>query len=195
MTGIRFETLAAKSLKKAANTRDIFVHDNLIRQTGRFGIAARHGPSRISGLTGTSLDYDVNFIVRNNRCEDLGGSCVLMSGVWQGLLEGNTFIRSGAMVEPSVSVSRGSGAWFFRSKHVVAQNNVAAFSRGHNDSAGIHVDYNNENILVQYNFTYDNEGYGTEILGKNKNIIWQIKVRSFDIKIKRNWTIWLIIFW
>ena len=180
VTGIRFETLAAKSLKKAANTRDIFVHDNLIRQTGRFGIAARHGPSRISGLTGTSLDYDVNFIVRNNRCEDLGGSCVLMSGVWQGLLEGNTFIRSGAMVEPSVSVSRGSGAWFFRSKHVVAQNNVAAFSRGHNDSAGIHVDYNNENILVQYNFTYDNEGYGTEILGKNKNIIWRYNISVGD---------------
>ena len=180
VTGIRFETLAAKSLEKAANTRDIFVHDNIIRHTGRFGIAARHGPSRISGLTGTSLDYDVNFIVINNRCEDLGGSCVLMSGVWQGLLEGNTFIRSGAMVEPSVSVNRGSGAWFFRSKHVVAQNNIAAFSRGHNDSAGIHVDYNNEHILVQYNFTYDNEGYGTEILGKNKNIIWRYNISVGD---------------
>lgn len=180
VTGIRFETLAAKSLEKAANTRDIFVHDNVIRHTGRFGIAARHGPSRISGLTGTSLDYDVNFIVINNRCEDLGGSCVLMSGVWQGLLEGNTFIRSGAMVEPSVSVNRGSGAWFFRSKHVVAQNNVAAFSRGHNDSAGIHVDYNNEHILVQYNFTYDNEGYGTEILGKNKNVIWRYNISVGD---------------
>ena len=180
VTGIRFETLPAKSKKNAFNTRDIFLHDNLIRETGRFGIAARHRASNIKGVTGTSLDYDVNFIVLNNRCENLGGSCVLMSGVWQGLLEGNSFIRSGSMVEPSVSVNRGSGAWFFRSKHVVAQNNVAAFSRGHNDSAGIHVDYNNENILVQYNFTYDNEGYGTEILGSNKNIIWRYNLSVGD---------------
>ena len=180
VTGIRFETLPAKSKKNAFNTRDIFLHDNLIRETGRFGIAARHRASNVKGVTGTSLDYDVNFIVLNNRCENLGGSCVLMSGVWQGLLEGNSFIRSGSMVEPSVSVNRGSGAWFFRSKHVVAQNNVAAFSRGHNDSAGIHVDYNNENILVQYNFTYDNEGYGTEILGSNKNIIWRYNLSVGD---------------
>ena len=180
VSGIRFETLPAKSKKNAFNTRDIFLHDNLIRETGRFGIAARHRASNIKGVTGTSLDYDVNFIVLNNRCENLGGSCVLMSGIWQGLLEGNSFIRSGSMVEPSVSVNRGSGAWFFRSKHVVAQNNVAAFSRGHNDSAGIHVDYNNENILVQYNFTYDNEGYGTEILGSNKNIIWRYNLSVGD---------------
>ena len=180
VTGIRFETLPAKSKQSAFNTRDIFLHDNLIRETGRFGIAARHRASNIKGVTGTSLDYDVNFIVLNNRCENLGGSCVLMSGVWQGLLEGNSFIRSGSMVEPSVSVNRGSGAWFFRSKHVVAQNNVAAFSRGHNDSAGLHVDYNNENILVQYNFTYDNEGYGTEILGSNKNIIWRYNLSVGD---------------
>lgn len=180
VTGIRFETLPSKKKKNAAHTRDVFVHENLIRNTGRFGIAMRHRASKISGLTGTSLDYDVNFIVLNNRCEDLGGSCVLMSGVWQGLLEGNTFIRSGAMVEPSVSVNRGSGAWFFRSNHIVAQNNVAAFSRGHNDSAGIHVDYNNENILVQYNFSYDNEGYGTEILGSNKNIIWRYNISVGD---------------
>ena len=57
---------------------------------------------------------------------------------------------------------------------------MAAFSRGHNDSAGIHVDYNNENILVQYNFTYDNEGYGTEILGSNKNIIWRYNLSVGD---------------
>ena len=68
------------------------------------------------------------------------GSCVLMNGIWQGLLEGNTFVGSGAMVEPKLSVNRGSGAWFFRSQHIVAQYNSAYGSRGHNDSAGMHVD-------------------------------------------------------
>ncbi len=180
VTGIRFETKPAKNKRLAVNTRDIYIHDNFIRHTARFGIALRHRPSRVDGVTNTELDYDVNVRIINNRCEDTGGSCVLMNGTWQGLLEGNTFIRSGAMVEPSLSVNRGSGAWFFRSKHIVAQYNSAYGSRGHNDSAGMHVDYANENILVQYNFSHDNEGYGTEILGKNKNIIWRFNISAGD---------------
>lgn len=180
VTGIRFETNPARGKRSAVNTRDIYIHDNLIRKTARFGIALRHRPSRIDGVTATPLDYDVDVRITNNRCEDTGGSCVLMNGIWQGLLEGNTFIRSGAMVEPKLSVNRGSGAWFFRSQHIVAQYNSALGSRGHNDSAGMHIDFANENILVQYNFSYDNEGYGTEILGKNKNIIWRYNISVAD---------------
>ncbi len=180
VTGIRFETSPARSSKNAFNTGDIHIHDNVVRHTGRFGIAIRHRPSKLEGITGTPLDYDVDVRIVDNVCEDLGGSCVLMNGVWGGLLEGNQFIRSGALVEPELSVNRGSGAWFFRSNHVVAQHNVAVSSRGHNDSSGLHVDYGNENILVQYNFFVDNEGYGTEILGKNKNIIWRYNISVGD---------------
>lgn len=186
VTGIRFETTPAKSKKRAFNTRDIYIHDNLIRHTARFGIALRHRPSKIDGITGTALDYDENVRIMNNRCEDLGGSCVLMNGVWHGLLEGNEFIRSGAMVEPKLSVNRGSGAWFFRSNHIVAQHNVSIESRGHNDSAGMHVDFNNQNVLVQYNFSYDNEGYGTEVLGKNSNVIWRYNISVADGTRKAN---------
>jgi len=180
VTAIRFETLPAKTKRSAVNTRDIFIHDNFIRHTARFGIALRHKPSKIKGITDTDLDYDVDVRIINNRCEDTGGSCVLINGVWNGLLERNVFLRSGALVEPKLSVNRGSGAWFFRSKNIVAQHNVAIGSRGHNDSAGMHVDYANENVLVQYNFSYDNEGYGTEILGKNKNVIWRYNISVAD---------------
>ena len=180
VTGIRFETIPAKSKKKAFNTSDIYIHDNLIRETARFGIALRHRPSKKKGVTDTPNDYDNDVRIVNNRCEDLGGSCVLLNGVWSGLLEGNSFIRSGAMVEPALSVNRGSGAWFFRSKNIVAQHNISVSSRGHNDSSGMHVDFGNENILVQYNFFVDNEGYGTEILGKNQNIIWRYNISVGD---------------
>ena len=44
----------------------------------------------------------------------------------------------------------------------------------------MHVDYGNENVLVQYNFTLKNEGYGTEILGKNKNVIWRHNISVHD---------------
>ena len=182
VTGIRFETSRSTSREDAVHTRDIFIHNNLIRRTGRFGIAVRHRPSEDVAARESIKDYDANFIVKDNRCEDVGGSCVLMSGVKRGLLEGNQFIRSGALVEPNLSVNRGSGAWFWRSRDIVAQHNVSVSSRGHNDSSGIHVDYNNQNILVQYNFFYDNEGDGTEILGNNQNIIWRYNVSVGDGK-------------
>jgi len=180
VSGIRFETLPSLSKESAYNTGDIFIHSNFLRYTARFGIAVRHKSSKIEGISGTDADYSTNVRIVNNRCEDTGGSCVLMSGVLNGLLERNSFIRSGAMVEPELSVNRGSGAWFFGSKNIVAQRNFSYGSRGHNDSAGIHVDYGNENVLVQYNFTLENEGYGTEILGKNKHIIWRHNISVYD---------------
>lgn len=186
VTGIRFETRPAQWKKRAFNTGDIYIHNNTLRHTARFGIALRHKPSKLDGVTGTESDYDLDVRIINNHCEDLGGSCVLMNGVWRGLLEGNRFIRSGALVEPKLSVNRGSGAWFFRSNHIVAQHNIAIGSRGHNDSAGIHVDFANDNILVQYNFSYDNEGYGTEILGKNTNIIWRHNISVGDATRRMN---------
>jgi hypothetical protein len=180
VSGIRFETLPSKIKGHAFNTGDIYIHSNFLRYTARFGIAIRHRASKVEGVAGTPANYDTNVRIINNRCEDTGGSCVLMSGVMNGLLEKNSFIRSGAMVEPSLSVNRGSGAWFFRSKNIVAQYNFSFGSKGHNDSAGMHVDYGNENILVQYNFTLKNEGYGTEILGKNKNVIWRHNISVHD---------------
>jgi hypothetical protein len=180
VSGIRFETLPSSSKDRAFNTSDIFIHDNFLRYSARFGIAVRHRASKVGGIVGTPANYHTNVRIINNRCEDTGGSCVLMSGVMNGLLEKNSFIRSGAMVEPKLSVNRGSGAWFFGSKNIVAQRNFSYGSRGHNDSAGIHVDYGNENILVQYNFTLKNEGYGTEILGKNKNVIWRHNISVHD---------------
>lgn len=180
VSGIRFETLPSQSKDQAFNTGDIYIHSNFLRYTARFGIAIRHRSSKIESIIGTSANYDTNVRIINNRCEDTGGSCVLMSGVMNGLLEKNSFIRSGAMVEPELSVNRGSGAWFFGSKNIVAQKNFSYGSRGHNDSAGMHVDYGNENVLVQYNFTLMNEGYGTEILGKNKNIIWRHNISVHD---------------
>ena len=180
VSAIRFETLPAKTADKAFNTSDIYIHDNVIRLSGRFGIAIRHRPSNVGSVRGTPQDFDKNVRIINNLCEDLGGSCVLLNGVKGGLLESNTFLRSGSRANQDVSVTRGSGAWFFRSRDIVAQFNAAIGSRGHNDSSGLHVDFGNKNILVQYNFFYDNEGYGTEILGKNDNVIWRYNVSVGD---------------
>ena len=180
VSGIRFETSPAQTANKVFNTSNIYIHDNVIRRTGRFGIAIRHRPSDVVSVRGKPQDFDENIRIINNLCEELGGSCVLLNGVKGGLLESNTFLSSGSRVNQDVSVARGSGAWFFRSRDIVAQFNAGIGSRGHNDSSGLHVDFGNKNVLVQYNFFYDNEGYGTEILGKNDNVIWRYNVSVGD---------------
>lgn len=180
VSGIRVETRPSKAGVAVVKTSDIFIHDNVIRFTGRFGIAVRHQAPTNKSAANRADHFDENVRIVNNLCEDLGGSCVLLNGVNNGLLESNTFLRSGSLRNKALSVTRGSGAWFFRSKNVVAQYNAAIGSRGHNDSSGLHVDFGNENVLVQYNFFYDNEGYGTEILGKNKNVIWRYNVSVGD---------------
>ena len=180
VSGIRFETSPAQTANKVFNTSNIYIHDNVIRRTGRFGIAIRHRPSDVVSVRGKPQDFDENIRIINNLCEELGGSCVLLNGVKGGLLESNTFLSSGSRVNQDVSVTRGSGAWFFRSRDIVAQFNAGIGSRGHNDSSGLHVDFGNKNVLVQYNFFCDNEGYGTEILGKNDNVIWRYNVSVGD---------------
>ena len=78
VSGIRFETSPAQTVKRAFNTSNIYIHDNVIRRSGRFGIAIRHRPSDVGGVRGTPLDFDENVRIINNLCEDLGGSCVLL---------------------------------------------------------------------------------------------------------------------
>ena len=89
-----------------------------MRHTARF-VSLLPQVIKIESIIGTSVNYDTNVRIINNRCEDTGGSCGY-EGCYEWLRE-NSFIRSGAMVEPELSVNRGSGAWFFSSKNIVAQ--------------------------------------------------------------------------
>ena len=74
VSAIRFETLPAKTVDTAFNTSDIDIYDNVIRLSGRFGIAIRHRPSNVGRVRGTPQDFDENVRIINNLCEDLGGA-------------------------------------------------------------------------------------------------------------------------
>ena len=62
---------------------------------------------------------------------------------------------------------RGSGLWPFDCQDVVIQENRFLNAHGPGDSYGAHIDYGNENVVLQYNFSYHNEGGFVEILGDN----------------------------
>ncbi|MCP4746597.1 MAG: hypothetical protein GY874_10735 [Desulfobacteraceae bacterium] len=116
-----------------------------------------------------------NVVIKNNRFVHNGGSGVVMSGVNKGLLERNDIMHSGSSIDKRM-VKRGSGAWFFNCNNVIAQYNTVGHARGPMDTAGIHIDIGNKNLIIQYNFTFDNQGNFVEILGGNLNVAYRYNV-------------------
>ena len=48
------------------------------------------------------------------------------------------------------------------------------------DSYGVHIDYDNANVVVQYNFSYNNEGGFVQILGANINSGYRYNISVAD---------------
>lgn len=71
---------------------------------------------------------------------------------------------------------RGSSVWNIWSINTVVQYNMCLSTRGYLDSYGIHIDIENENTFVQYNYMYDCEGGFVEILAGNKNAVYRFNV-------------------
>ena len=94
-------------------------------------------------------------------------------------------------------IGRGSAVWNWYSVNTIIQNNQAIGIRGILDSHGIHVDHNNENTFIQYNYMEDCEGGFVEILGDNENAVYRFNIsvndgwRNNPNWVNSNHTIWL----
>jgi hypothetical protein len=95
------------------------------------------------------------------------------------LVENNTFDGTGSTLDPRM-YGRGSGTWTFNCQDVVIEKNIFMNSTGSLDSYGAHIDYGNVNILVQYNFSYNNEGGFVQILGDNVNSGYRYNISVAD---------------
>jgi hypothetical protein len=82
------------------------------------------------------------------------------------LVEHCTFDHTGSSVD-SRMWKRGSGMWPFDCRNLISQYNHFMNAHGPIDSYGAHIDYGNENVVFQYNLSYNNEGGFVEILGDN----------------------------
>jgi hypothetical protein len=70
--------------------------------------------------------------------------------------------------------------WPFDCKNVIAQHNKFMNAHGPMDSYGSHIDYGNENVVFQYNYSYNNEGGFAEILGDNINCGYRYNISVND---------------
>lgn len=172
--GIKFESQSNANTNTYYTISDVLMEQLVVTRTGHYGIWIR--PLGLNGID----DYKHNnFTLRHSQFLDTGGSGFVPVKASNVLVEHNLFDGTGSSVDARMW-KRGSGLWPFDAQDVVIQYNTVMNARGPLDSYGIHIDYNNVNVVVQYNFSYNNEGGFVQILGANENCGYRYNISVAD---------------
>ncbi len=153
---------------RGALIRDVFISHCSIRNVAHTGIKFTAFTNGIQ-----------NIGVYHNTVVHVGGPGIQMSGVHKGHVAFNRVSHSGSD-DDSRKWGRGSGLWTWGSSDFVIEHNEFRNANGPGDSAGCHIDYNCNNIIVQYNLSADNAGGFIEILGNNFNCAYRYNVSIND---------------
>ncbi len=178
VAGIYFRTERNTDPNNLRQIKNIIVEDCFITRTGKFGIWTQHGGG-MQGVGNDMTNRNKDIIFRNNHTYHTGGSGITPGRSYNLLMEGNTFEYPGSGIDPRMT-NRGSGAWFFAGRNIIAQFNRVISARGPADTYSIHIDHSNENVFVQFNYSEDSEGGFAEILGDNINSVYRYNVSVND---------------
>lgn len=190
VAGIYFRSERNMVSGEEKHIKDVLVDGCYITHTGKFGIWSQHAGGN-SGIGNDSINRNMNLVFRNNHIFETGGSGITPGRSYNCLVENNIFEYTGSDVDPRMA-KRGSGAWFFNCRNVIAQYNKSLHVRGPADSYGMHIDFGNRNVILQYNYSEDSEGGFVEILGKNVNSVYRFNVSVNDgIRDKKGNTLWV----
>lgn len=129
-------------------------------------------------LTGNNKNIS-NIEISNNTVESTGGPGIQMSEVKDVHVFNNKVTHSGSS-DDSRKWGRGSGLWTWGSSHVLIEHNKFLYANGPGDSAGAHIDFNCDNIVIQYNLSAYNAGGFCEILGNNYNCSYRYNISIND---------------
>ncbi|MHB0756741.1 right-handed parallel beta-helix repeat-containing protein [Polaribacter sp. M15] len=129
-------------------------------------------------LTGKKKNITKVFI-NDNRLEATGGPGIQMSGVAHVIVKNNTVTHSGSF-DDSRKWGRGSGLWTWSASYVLIEKNKFLYANGPGDSAGAHIDFNCDNVVLQYNLSAYNAGGFCEILGNNYNCAYRYNISIND---------------
>ena len=130
-------------------------------------------------MTSTSLSRFKNIIVSDNKLRRTGGPSIQFSRVENLHVFGNDVKYSGSP-DDGRKWGRGSGLWTWGSSNVVIEKNSFMYANGPADSAGCHIDFNCDNVIVQYNLSVGNAGGFIEILGNNYNCSYRYNISVDD---------------
>ncbi|SIS76396.1 right-handed parallel beta-helix repeat-containing protein [Belliella pelovolcani] len=130
-------------------------------------------------LTGTQRQNIRNIRIYDNEVTRTGGPGIQMSGVKFVHVKGNDVSYSGSE-DDSRKWGRGSGLWTWSASYVMIEHNRFTHANGPGDSAGAHIDFNCDNVILQYNFSAENAGGFCEILGNNYNCAYRYNISVND---------------
>lgn len=130
-------------------------------------------------LTGGSNQGIRNVTISRNTLSKTGGPGIQMSGVKFVYVSENEVTYSGSN-DDSRKWGRGSGLWTWGSSMVLIEKNKFMYANGPGDSAGAHIDFNCDNIVLQYNLSAHNAGGFCEILGNNYNCAYRYNISIND---------------
>ena len=153
---------------------DVELVNTTISETGHYGFWIKS-----LGLVGIDYVKNNHILVENCLFEHTGGSGFVPNKSKNVLVQNCVFNHTGSSIDDRMW-KRGSGMWPFDCKNVVAQHNRFMNAHGPMDSYGSHIDYGNENVVFQYNYSYNNEGGFAEILGDNINCGYRYNISVND---------------
>ncbi len=133
--------------------------------------------------TGIKATGSVNSIQQLEIAEckvyQTGGPGMQFSGVTDGHIHHNKIDHSGSTTD-SRNWGRGSGLWTWSCSNIVIEHNRFENANGPGDSAGVHIDYNCNDVIIQYNVSANNAGGFCEILGNNYNCAYRYNISIND---------------
>ena len=172
--GIKLETQSDTTSGLLNTISNIKVLNTTISKTGHYGFWIKS-----LGLNGIDSVKNNQILVENCVFEHTGGSGFVPNKSKNILVQNCIFNHTGSSIDDRMW-KRGSGMWPFDCKSVIAQHNKFMNAHGPMDSYGSHIDYGNENVVFQYNYSYNNEGGFAEILGDNINCGYRYNISVND---------------
>lgn len=154
--------------KDAAVLRDLIVRDCRIERVDHTGLKLTAPAGGIRDVT-----------VQNVEVSKVGGPGIQMSGVIGGRFSNLAVDHSGSP-DDTRNWGRGSGLWTWGSKDVVIERSRFTDANGPGDSAGVHIDFGCEDVIVQHCISARNAGGFCEILGDNRNCAYRYNLSVND---------------
>lgn len=133
--------------------------------------------------TGVKITATVNGIqhleIAHCKVYQTGGPGMQFSGITDAHLHHNTIDHSGSTAD-SRNWGRGSGLWTWSCSNILIEHNRFENANGPGDSAGVHIDYNCNDVVIQYNLSANNAGGFCEILGNSYNCAYRYNISIND---------------
>lgn len=151
-----------------ARMEEVLIQDCDIKDVSHTGIK----------ITGEEKNIQLVRLLKN-RISGTGGPGIQMSNARFVYVANNEVIRSGS-TDDSRKWGRGSGLWTWSASDILIEKNKFMYANGPGDSAGAHIDYNCDNVILQYNFSAHNAGGFCEVLGNNYNCAYRYNISVND---------------